>query len=272
MADAGTLLASRYRLDRRTVPGGIVEAWQASDLTTGRPVSVRLLRTARAAQAERFLAGAERAARLRHRGIARVHDYGQAGPAGTAFLVSEVVGTFSLAAVMQAGPLDSAWVVEMTGQVASALGAAHHAGLVHQRIKPENVLLGPGGAAKLTDFGLARGSEGRGSDLYCLGLVAWECLTGSRTAPDAPLGRPGPLPPMPAAVPAGVARLVADLTAADPAARPAGAEHVVTRCGQLLAAPLRAARPGLIGCADARLLLDPPAQRPAQLARTRPGN
>ena len=271
MADAGMLLASRYRLDRQIAAGGMVEAWHASDLATGRQVAVRLLQTACAASVERFLAAAEHAAQICHPGIARVHDYSQAGPEGTPFLVTELVGASSLAAVMQAGPLDPAWVLDVICQVASALGAVHSAGLVHQDIKPGNLLLEPGGAVKLTDFGLAQGAGSPGSDLYCLGLVAWECLTGPRPAscvsPEAAPGQERPsLPPLPVTVPAGVAGLVADLTAADPAARPAGAAEVVTRCKELMAVPLRAAEPRA-SCPDTTLLIDPPeaalAGRPA---------
>ena len=266
MADAGMLLASRYQLDRRIAADGIVEAWHASDLSTGRPVAVRLLRTACAARVEPFLAAAEHAARLCHPGIERVHAYGQAGPEGTPFLVTELVGGSSLAGVMQAGPLDPAWVLELICQVASALGAAHSAGLVHQDIKPGNLLLEPGGAVKLTDFVLAPGTGSPASDLYRLGLVAWECLTGSRPpSGDSPEAAPGqecpPLPLMPATVPEGVAGLIADLTAADPALRPAGAPEVVTRCRELIAAPLRAAQPRQASSPDASLLLDPPAPR-----------
>jgi serine/threonine protein kinase len=261
MSDAGMLLASRYQLDRRITAAGTVEAWHASDLATGRPVAVRLLRTACAASVERFLAAAGQAAQISHPGIARVHDYGQDGRDGTFFLVTEPVSASSLAAVMQSGPLDPAWVLEVICQVASALGAAHSAGLVHDGIQPGNLMLEPGGAMKLTDFGLSHGAGSPGSDLYCLGLIAWECLTGPRPAARSPQAVPGQerpsLSPLPATVPAGVAVLVADMTAADPATRPADAAQVVTRCRELMAVPLRAAEPRKDGCPDATLLLDP---------------
>ncbi len=272
MADAGMLLMSRYRLERRVAAGGTGEAWRASDLMAGRPVMVRLPQIACATRVERFLAAARRSALVLHPGIARVHDYGQAGPEGTPFLVTELVGASSLAAVMQTGPLDPAWVLEVICQVTSALGAAHSAGLAHQDIRPENLLLAPGGVVKLTDFELAQGAGSHASDLYSLGLVAWGCLTGALPAagasPEAASGqeRP-PLPPLPATVPAGVAGLAADLTAADPAARPADAAEVVTRCRELMAVPMRAAEPRQASCADTTLLLDPPAQRSRQLAR-----
>jgi eukaryotic-like serine/threonine-protein kinase len=261
MSDAGMLLASRYQLDRLIKAAGTVEAWHASDLATGRPVAVRLLRTSCAARVGRFLAAAEQAARISHPGIARVHDYGRAGRDGTLFLVTEPVGASSLAAVTQAGPLDPAWVLEVICQVASALGAAHSAGLVHDGIQPGNLLLEPGGAMKLTDFGLAHGAGSPGSDLYCLGLVAWECLTGPLRDSGSPQATPSQegllLPPLPATVPAGIAMLVADLTAADPATRPADAAEVVTRCRELMAVPLRVAESRKASSPDASLLLDP---------------
>ena len=272
MADAGRLVASRYRLERRIVAGGNVEVWRAADLATGRPVAVRLLRTACAARVERFLAAAEHAAQVCHPGIARIHHYGLADPPGSPFLVTELVGASSLAAVMQAGPLDPAWVLDLICQVTSALGAAHGAGLVHQDINPGNLLLAPGGAVKLTGFGLAQGDGSPGSDLYSLGLVAWGCLTGSQPASGASLEiAPGqesrPLPPMPATVPAGIAGLVADLIATDPAARPASVAEVVTRCRDLMAVPMRVAEPRQANCSPTRLLLDPPAQRSRKLSR-----
>jgi serine/threonine-protein kinase len=274
MAEAGRALAGRYRRTRRIAAAGIADGWQACDLVTGRPVGVWLLRPGCAGGAERFLAAARRAARVRHPGIARVQDYGQASPEGPPFLVTEPVGAASLSAVMQAGPLDPAWVLEVICQVASAVGACHDAGLVHHDIEPGSLLLAPGGAVKLIGFGLAPGTGGPGGDLHALGLVAWACLAG---APPAPGGSPGmapghdgrPLPPLPATVTAGVAGLAADLTAADPAARPASAAEVVARCRDLMAAPMRIAEPRQPGGRHATLLLDPPAPRspgPAEIA------
>jgi serine/threonine-protein kinase len=272
MADAGSLVASRYRLERRIAAGGIVQAWRAADLETGRQVAVRQLRTASAARAERFLAAAEQAAQVCHPGIARIHDYGQAEPPGSPFLVTELVGGSSVAAVMQAGPLDPAWVLELIRQVASALGAAHSAGLVHQDINPGSLLLAPGGAVKLTGFGLARGADRPGSDLYCLGLVAWGCLTGSPPASGASLqAAPGqeskPFPAMPATVPEGIAELAAALLATGPAARPATVAEVLTRCGELMAVPMRVAKPRQASGSATTPLLDPQTRRSPKLAR-----
>ena len=203
---------------------GIADAWRASDLLLGREAAVRLLQTEDTERVERFLAAARNAARLSHPGIVRVHDYGLSDPGGLAFLVTELVGASSLATLIQAGPLDHPWVLEVVSQIASALEVAHADGLVHQNIRAQNLLLAPGGAVKLTDFGPSDAGEPAAAtpadDLYDLGMVASECLTG-------------------AMVPAGVAALLADLTAVDPRARPATAAEVAARSRDLLAVPLR---------------------------------
>ena len=267
----GTLVASRYRLERRVATGGTGEVWRAFDLTLGRPVALRLLRYEHAADARRFLADAGRAARLRHPGVVQVYDYGQFDAENIPYLVTEPAGVTSLATVMGTGPLEPAWVLSMIGEVASALNAAHTLGLVHQHINPRNLLLVPGGAVKLTDFGSPHAAEAvtcasgyvapertpgtpatPARDLYSLGAVAWECLTGKSLRTTLEEGGPQ-VPRLPAAVDAGVAALVADLTAVDPAARPASAGRVADRAGELLAAPMRASE----GDGPVGALLDP---------------
>ena len=258
---SGTLIANRYRLQGRAPSGGIGEVWRASDLTLGRPVTLRLLRRGRAADTGRFLAAARHAAQLRHPGIVQVCDYGQAGAESIPFLVTEPVGVTSLATVMPTGPLEPAWVLGVIGQVTSALDAAHTAGLVHQDINPANLLLAPGGAVKLTDFGSSHVAEATtgwpgylapertpgnpatpASDLYSLGVVAWECLARTSLRTELEHGSL-PLPGLPAVVGSRVAALVADLTAMDPADRPPSAAQVAARAGELLAVPLGASAP-----------------------------
>ena len=275
MASRGTLIANRYRLQGRAATGGTGEVWRASDLALGHPVALRLFRFEPTADLASFLAAAGRAARLRHPGVVQVYDYGRFGPEGIPFLVTEPASVTSLATVLGTGPLEPAWVLSMIREVASALDAAHTLGLVHQHINPRNLLLAPGGAVKLTDFGSPRPAEPpasapedppgyvapertRGtpatpaSDLYSLGAVAWECLRG--TSLPAALERGGPpVPRLSAAVGAEVAALVADLTAMDPAARPASAGRAADRAGELLAVPMRAGE----GNGPASALLDP---------------
>jgi eukaryotic-like serine/threonine-protein kinase len=205
----------------------------------------------------------------------QVYDYGQFGAESIPYLVTEPAGVTSLATVMGTGPLEPAWVLSMIREVTSALDAAHTLGLVHQHINPRTLLLAPGGAVKLTDFGSPHAAEPPTSapgeppgyvapertpgtpatpagDLYSLGAVAWACLTG-KSLPTALEGGGPQVPRLPAAVGAGVAALVADLTAMDPAARPASARRAADRAGELLAVPMRASD----GNGPAGVLLDP---------------
>jgi eukaryotic-like serine/threonine-protein kinase len=246
------VLANRYQLLGRSAAGGIGEVWRASDLMLGRPVAARLLRPEGAAHGEHVLTAARTAARIHHPGIVRVLDCGQVCPEGLVFLVTELVSASSLASVTGSGPLEPAWVLEVLCQVTSALEVAHAAGLVHEDIRPGNLLLAPGGAVKLANFGLSHAGAVRGagdpatpaSDLYSLGVVAWELLAGRAPFADGPRDASWqadrPVGSLPVAVPAGVAALVADMTAADARLRPARAAGVTARCRQLLAAPMRA--------------------------------
>jgi serine/threonine-protein kinase len=261
MTDTSVLVAGRYRLDSRIAAGGIGEVWKGTDEVLGRPVAVKLLRGEYVQHPEtlaRFRAEARHASTLSHSGIAQVYDYGEAE---VPYLVMELVDGPSLAQVLEHGPLDPGRVMDVTAQAAAGLQAAHRAGLVHRDIKPGNLLLGPGGRVKITDFGIchAAGSApvtGTGtllgtpaylapervagqaatpaSDLYSLGVVAWECLAGTPPFTGVPVEvaiahRDRQLPPLPGMIPAGVAALVAELTAKDPLARPPSA-GVVAEC------------------------------------------
>jgi serine/threonine-protein kinase len=262
------LLAGRYRLECQIAAGGVGQVWRAVDTVLTRTVAVKLLRAELAAQAEtlaRFRAEARHAGALSHPAIARVYDYGDPVPPHPAFLVMELVDGPSLAALLTAGPLGAAQTMDVIAQVASGLQTAHAAALVHRDIKPANLLLAADGQVKITDFGIAHvagsvpvtstgivmgtpayiapervsgASATPASDLYSLGVVAYECLAGAAPFTGKPLEvavahRDLPLPPFPHAVPAEVARLVGELAAKDPAARPASAGEVATRADRL---------------------------------------
>ncbi len=262
------VLAGRYRLEGCVAYGGVGEVWRATDLVLGRPVAVKLLRTEYAQHPEvltRFRAEAKHAGSVSHSGIAQVYDYGEDGAAASPYLVMELVDGPSLARVLAAGPLAPAHAMDVLAQAAAGLQAAHAAGLVHRDIKPGNLLAGPSGQVKITDFGIAHaawsapitqtgalvgtpaylapervvgGPATPASDLYSLGVVGYQCLTGTVPFEGIPhevtaAHRHRTLPPLPPAVPAEVAELILDLTARDPADRPASAGEVAVRAGRL---------------------------------------
>jgi serine/threonine protein kinase len=265
---SGLLLARRYQLDSPIAAGGFGEVWRAADVLLGRPVAIKLLQAGYLQHPEtlaRFRAEARHTAGLSHPNVAHIYDYGEPDPPHPPFLVMELVDGPPLAEVLASGAMEPARAMDIVAQAANGLQAAHRAGLVHRDIKPGNLLLSGGGLVKITDFGIAhaagsapvtgtgmvmgtpaylapervRGSSATAaSDLYALGIVGYECLAGTPPFSGVPVAvalahRDSPLPPLPASVPADVAALVTDLTAKDPAARPASAAEVAARAGQL---------------------------------------
>jgi serine/threonine protein kinase len=264
LAVSDCYLAGRYRLCRWLAAGGMGQVWQAVDEVLCRPVAVKLLRDEYAQDPSfvgRLRAEARSAAAVTHPGIATVFDYGEvrtaAGAEPTAFLVMELVDGEPLSLLLaREGRLGLDRSLEIVGQAAVAVGAAHQAGLVHRDIKPANLLVGRDGAVKVTDFGVAQalgqgqGDEGEllvgtagylspeqasgqpatpASDLYALGVVAYECLAGRRPFTG---GHPiavalahllQPPPPLPEEIPVAVRALVAQAMAKQPTRRPADA-------------------------------------------------
>jgi eukaryotic-like serine/threonine-protein kinase len=268
-----TELAGRYHLEELIALGGMGEVWRARDQVLGRCVAVKLLRPEYLHDEVtllRFRAEAQHAGLLNHPGIAQIYDYQDASLERPAYLVMELVNGPSLAGVLTDGRLGPRRTADVLAQAAAALHAAHTAGVVHRDIKPGNLLLANDGRVKVTDFGIAQSSRtghltragaligttgylapervsGRpatvASDLYALGIVGYECLTGQPPFQGEPLqvalahldqDLPG-LPPWCLSQPGGteLAALIADLTARDPAARPPSAAVVAARAGRI---------------------------------------
>ncbi|MDP9274392.1 MAG: serine/threonine protein kinase [Chloroflexota bacterium] len=196
------LLATRYRLIERIDEGGAGEVWRARDEKLDRDVAIKLLGPdADDAFRARFADEARRAAAVVHPNVVTVFDEGRDG--ADAFMVMELVPGKTLREIVaERGPLPPHEVSRLIRQVAGALDAAHAAGVIHCDVKPANVIVDPQGVAKLTDFGIARAARDRDeqellgtaryiaperveggpvtarTDVYGLGLVAYELLTG----------------------------------------------------------------------------------------------
>ncbi|HVH23646.1 MAG TPA: serine/threonine-protein kinase [Pseudonocardia sp.] len=205
-----------YRLDELIGRGGMGEVYRAFDTVRKRTVALKTLRPALAADPEfqaRFRAESELAARLRSAHVIPIHDYGEID--GRLYIDMRLVDGEDMSDRLAAnGPLAPAEVVDVLGQIAGALDAAHAAGLVHRDVKPSNVLLSPTDGvsgrdfAYLVDFGIARSTDGTGAltgsgpivgtvdymaperferrspdhrvDVYALACVMFEALTGTK--------------------------------------------------------------------------------------------
>ncbi len=207
----GRLIGGRYRLIAPLGEGGMATLWRAVDQQLDREVAVKLLRAQYSGDpgfVARFKQEARAAGSLAHPNIVSVYDYGTDADEGTQYIVMQLVDGEDLATVLrERGNLSVEDSVRVAIGVASALEAAHRRGIVHRDVKPGNILITDDGEVKVTDFGIARavseasmtvtgttlgsvhyfspeqarGDEVTGaSDVYALGIVLYEMLTGRR--------------------------------------------------------------------------------------------
>lgn len=265
---SGLTFGGRYQLSSRVAIGGMGEVWQATDLVIGRTVALKILKDEYLGDPgflERFRAEARHAALVNHEGIANVFDYGEED--GSAYLVMELVPGEALSTMIEREhtlPVDK--VLDIVAQTANALQAAHAVGLVHRDIKPGNLLITPDGRVKITDFGIARIADqvpltatgqvmgtvqylspeqasghpaSPSTDIYSLGIVAYEALAGRRpftgeSQVAIAMAHINEQPPaLPGDIPEPVSALVMSCIAKKPADRPATAANLA-RAAQAL--------------------------------------
>jgi serine/threonine-protein kinase len=202
-----TIIDGRYRAQKRLGAGGMAEVWCAEDEVLGRRVALKLMGGRFAedpSYRERFKREAQAAAGMQHPNIVGVYDRSEWD--GTPYIAMELVDGKTLKElVLERGPLPPDVAVGLTEQILGALGYAHRRGIVHRDVKPQNVIIDRDGQAKVADFGIARAgdtsemtqtgaivgtmqylspeqAEGRPvdrrADLYSVGIVLYELLTG----------------------------------------------------------------------------------------------
>ncbi len=211
-------LVPGYELVELIGRGGMGEVYKARQLSLGRTVAVKVLSRDLAGEPElvqRFAKEAAALAALSHKGIVQIIDRGAPEPGGALFYAMELCEGVSLRELLGGGPLPLPKAAAILGQVARAMGYAHSRGVVHRDLKPENILVDAEGSAKVVDFGLAgvrsdrpelaltrpattmgtahymapeqlrdaRAADAR-ADVYSLGVMLYECLTG-----EVPAGR-----------------------------------------------------------------------------------
>ncbi|GLI27223.1 hypothetical protein ARHIZOSPH14_14650 [Agromyces rhizosphaerae] len=286
---AGLTFGGRYELQSRIAIGGMGEVWQATDLVIGRQVAIKILKDEYLGDPgflERFRAEARHAALVNHEGIANVFDYGE--EEGSAFLVMELVPGEALSTILEREHvLSTDKTLDIVAQTASALHAAHAAGLVHRDIKPGNLLITPDGRVKITDFGIARIADqvpltatgqvmgtvqylspeqasghpaSPTTDIYSLGIVAYEALAGRRpftgeSQVAIAMAQINETPPdLPSTVSEPVRNLVYACIAKNPADRPQSAAHLSRAASALRRGDVQGAAasvPAILGAAGA---------------------
>ncbi|MFD9396652.1 protein kinase [Streptomyces sp. NPDC060000] len=244
------VLSGRYRLDGLLGSGGAADVHRGFDLRLRRPVAVKVFRPGTGVDIEETLRSeAVILARLHHPGVVTAYDAGQHN--GRAFLVMQLIEGSTLRNVITEGPLSPEATAALGADLAQALAHAHEAGIVHRDVKPGNIMLDACRRPHLTDFGISRlldattrtatgtltgtaaylspeqvrgQSVGRPADIYALGLVLLECLTGRLEYDGVPLeaaiARLHRQPVLPDCLPERLADLLRDMTTLDDQARP----------------------------------------------------
>ncbi len=266
----GRLIDGRYQVRSRIARGGMATVYLATDLRLERRVALKIMHGHLADDntfKTRFVQEARSAARLAHPNVVNVFDQGQ--DADMAYLVMEYLPGITLRDLLKDYKrLTAEQTVDIMDAVLSGLAAAHKAGIVHRDVKPENVLLADDGRIKLSDFGLARAASAntatgqallgtiaylspelvtRGvadarSDIYAVGIMMYEMLTGEQPyVGEAPMqiayqhandSVPAPSSKNPA-VPAEIDELVAWATSRDPDERPRDAREMLDRLREI---------------------------------------
>jgi serine/threonine protein kinase len=253
--EPGRLIDGRYRLGAVLGSGGAAEVIRAVDERLDRPVAVKLFRGDVADQLQRHEDEMRTLARLAHAGLVTVFDAGTDDETQRPYLVMQLVEGSTLAEQLRRGPLSTARTAQIGLSLAEALAYVHAQGLVHRDVKPANVLIGADAGVHLADFGIARIVDsahvtrtgdvlgtpayfapeqvagepvGPPADIFALGLMLLECLTGHReydgTSIEVAMARLTRPPQIPTTLPGIWRDLLAGMTARDPLARPTADE------------------------------------------------
>ncbi len=264
----GTMLDNRYRLGELIGSGGMADVHRAVDTRLGREVAVKLFHPkASGATVARLETEARLLGGLSHPGLVRVFDVAVDGD--RPYLVMELVHGTTLRGLLDAGPMAADLVARAGVRLAAILDHVHANGIVHRDVKPSNILVDHAGACYLADFGIARALGGarltttghcvgtaaylapeqvRGEvtgpagDIYALGLVLLECLTGEAefggSDVEAAVSRLTRSPEVPGWLPATWSETLAAMTAREPADRPDAADTAQRLAAAALLGPV----------------------------------